>query len=239
MNALASSYECVPRLGESLRNNREKWRQITDCKVWFTTLQLSIATVLRGANLSLELFAYGAMGASAAAGAVTAALDAQETHYYYQGSGNYAGTEKNCQTCAGIMCLITVATFCAGVGAIIASVFCWLLSYLFIFLSFLWCFRTDLEFEATTCQKIDQLTNEIQKTEASAPEYDDENYKVAFEREKEAKLTKLKEKLKTLTEKVENERAKREQRSGKSSPTRPKNVRSVGIEPVSVGAENV
>jgi hypothetical protein len=231
MNALVTSFDSFPKLGEALRENREKWKQITDCKKWLTTLPLSIATSLRGANLFLELFGWGMMGASAMTGAVAATLDAQETHYYYRDSGLYAGSKKNCENMACLFTMITIACFLAGAGAIVASVLCWLLAYLFIFLSFLWCFRTDLEFEQTTAQKITSLKSQIKDTEYSHPEHEGEHYAAAFEKAKAAKLEKLREQLSAFEEKTQQEREKRESRSGKRSPGRAKNLRSVGVAP--------
>jgi hypothetical protein len=220
MNGLSANYDCVPKLGESLKSNRKKWRKIQDCKVWFTTLQLSIATVLRAGNLSLEFFGYFMMGATVMAGAVAEHLDSQETHYYYVDSGRYAGKEKDCETCAFLWYLITISCFLLGCGSILASVMLWLLAYMFVGLSFLWCFRTDLQFEEETAEAIAELKAKIEQTQDSKPERLEEAYVKAFEENKATKLEKLNANLAGLIERTDAERQKRESRSGKASPTR-------------------
>jgi hypothetical protein len=217
MNYLAAEFGLIPRLGKNLRDFRIRWKEVKDWKKWFSTLQILIATLLRGANLSMEFIGFGLLGASSVTGAIAASLDAVETHYYWKGSGRYAGTEKHCEGCANFMVAVTVACALAGLGCILASVLCWFLAYLFLGLSCLWFFSTDVEFFERMAIMIADKQEEIGIVSATTPKLADADYVQAFEEDKARKMNKLAAELQELITKKEREMEVRARRNGTAS----------------------
>lgn len=213
MNALAGDFDCVPRLGTDLREQRTKWKEVKDWKKYVSVIQLSLATFFRLMNVTTELFGYFLMGAARSANSVAMSFDAMETHYVWADSGRYAGITNDYGHCACLWMCITTALIAAGCGVVLASILFWLLSYLFVFLSFLWCFRTDIEFELNYAIEMGEINEAIDRWTNEVPQALTPEYMAVFKERQEKKLRKLNERKEELTAKFNEEREKRAKRS--------------------------
>jgi hypothetical protein len=217
MNYMVAEISCMPRLGEHLRFYRVRWRELKNWMKWLSAIQIFIATILRGANLSLEVLGWGLLGASAVTGSIAKTLDSMETHYYWSDTGRYAGTKKDCEGCANLMFAITIASFFAGIGCIIASILCWFLAYMFLGLSFLFCFKTDVEYFEHMANLIADKQQEIEALAASRPQNGDPSYLQAFDADKAGRMAKLSSELQDLITQREKESEIRARRNGLTS----------------------
>jgi hypothetical protein len=207
MNYLTIQYAWWPKLGATLREERIKFQEIKNHLRFLAFLQLSTASLLRAANVFLEFLGYGLMGASSVTAAVAAALDVGETPYRFCESRS---SENQCESCVCLWTMITIAMMLAGVACIIASILCWVLAYLFIFLSGLWCFQTDIEFELNHSIRMGENQRAINDLEATQPLSQDPDYLRVFEEKRQRDLDKLRADRQRMEEDHERERTQRE-----------------------------
>jgi hypothetical protein len=207
MNWLTTQYEWWPKLGATLREERIKFQEIKNHLRFLAFLQLSTASLLRAGNVFFEFFGYGLLGASSVAAAVAVALDVGETPYRFCESRR---SENQSEGCVCLWQMITIAMMLAGVACITASILCWVLAYLFIFLSGLWCFQTDIEFELNHSIRMGENQRAINELESKMPLSQDPDYLRLFEEQRQRDLDKLRADRQRMQEDHERERAQRE-----------------------------
>lgn len=127
----------------------------------------------------------------------------------YRWSDGSETTERS-DGCANLVCLISFASFLAGVGCIAGSGVCYVLAILFWFLSFVWLFKTDLEFEGHYAAKIGELNIQLNNLKSQQPKFpNDEGYMAKFRADQSKKESEIREKIAKLEQQRETERVKR------------------------------
>ena len=201
-------FDFLPDQGQHLRETREKWREVKDWKKWLTCPFLSIATMLRGVQIACFFFGLSMMGAAGMAGALADDMDAQEV-VWVRANGDYHHTEKKCKSCACIAHLITIALFLVGAVLMLVAVVLWIVVWLMMFMSLLWLFSTDNEFELNHAIACGEINRKIAKIKEKRPKSADQKNIEEFNARQSKKIAALEEKLRVLNERHHEEAVRR------------------------------
>ena len=198
------------RLSTQLKICRRRWLEIKDGKKYFSICQLALAEIFRYCNLILFYNGIAFTGLGSFAGEMADDMDTVTVWVYSNGS--VAGTERNNQECVCLCNLLSLALALAGFGMILAAGACWFLSWLFLGLSCLWCFRTDSEFEISHAIQMEELQSKRQRIVEQAIDpraAKSESAVAAFEAQKVQKLAAIDKQIAELEEAGRKERQKR------------------------------
>lgn len=127
----------------------------------------------------------------------------------YQWSDGSTTTERS-DGCANLICLISFAAFVAGCSCFLGGCACFVLAVLFWFLSLIWLFKTDLQFEMHYASKIDALNTQLNNLHSQQPKFpNDAGYMEKFKSDLAKKEAAIRAEIAELEQKRENERVKR------------------------------
>lgn len=194
-------------LHDLLFESRQKWKDIKYWKSYLSMFQLGVAEFLRWLCLLALYLGILMTGIGSAGVALSETFIEVRAWKFSDGSVRY---ERN-DGCANLTWAISVAIFLTGVGLVIAHCVLYLCAILFWMLSFLYLFRTDMEFElhhATTIGHLNTKINQIESQVPMAPR--DAAYMAAFDADNARKIASLRAQILDVKRQREKERAKRE-----------------------------
>jgi hypothetical protein len=167
-------------LSDATKYANEKFPQLRDDKKWICVCGLFLAELFRYFNIFLFLNGCIMIGIS---------RDINDNPDPNRRPNN------ECEVFCNLV--FTIATFVAGLGFIVAAGVCWFLGWLFLFLSFIWCFQTDFEYEISYEMKFAALNGKMQRIRDEQPSSSPE-ISQAFEIERNRRLELLQTKIDAL-----------------------------------------
>jgi hypothetical protein len=131
-----------------------------------------------------------------------------EVRRYRWSDGSTTSERKD--GCANLIWIISFASFLAGCGCFIGGCGCFVIAVLFWFLSFIWLFKTDLEFEIHYASMIGDLNTKLNNIQSQQPKFPHDEAKMAqFKADQEKKITEIRLDIAKLEQELETERVKR------------------------------
>lgn len=130
-------------LSKAVDSYAEKILEVRDGKKWICFCGLFLATLFRYFNIFLSTNGRIMLGISDAANeGMTRTTSRQRENWY---------------------CIVMTVSIVAGMGLMAAAAVCWLLAWVFLFLSFVWCFQTDAEYELSYETKFGLIEDKMQR----------------------------------------------------------------------------
>ena len=156
------------RLSKAVDSYTEKILEVRDGKKWICFCGLFLATLFRYFNIFLSTNGRIMLGISDAAGDGMRGTTSRQRENWY--------------------CVVMTVGVVAGLGLMAAVAVCWLLAWVFLFLSFVWCFQTDVEYELSYENKFRRIEDKMQRIRDERSRSNSLDYLRVFEEGKNARL---------------------------------------------------
>jgi len=171
----------------------EKFSEIRDDKKWICVPGLFLARLFRYCNIFLSTNGAIMMEVAGYCG---------EAHDRVVDDPRPRGRERDDFNNLEACCYLTfmIATSAAGISLIAGAGVCWVLAWMFLFLSFIWCFQTDREYELSHATKVGKINGKMQAIRDEQRRSNSPDYLRVFEERRNRRLQVLQDQLDKLTD---------------------------------------